>query len=238
MSRFFSLQTQTSGQVVLNVYDLNEANINLYPLGLGMYHSGVQVGGLEWSFAGGTGIYSDSPKNAAGAKFRESIVMGEYRGTSSDFDRVLDELRPHFRGDSYNILSKNCNSFSEALCSKLLRKSIPGFVNRMANLGSYVECCLPPQLTNAQGPGSTGQGQSENTISVSGGGGRVYNGGTRNAAPSTSFASTFSGKGSKLGGSNSSSGSSGMKPMAIQDSSSGDAKERARAARLALYNRT
>lgn len=238
MSRFSSLQTQTSGQVILNVYDLNEQNLNLYPFGLGMFHSGVQVGGLEWSFAGGAGIYSDSPKSAAGAKFRESIVMGEFRGTSSDFDRLMDELRPHFSGNSYNILSKNCNSFSNALCTKLLRKPIPGWVNRMATLGSYFECCLPPQITGAQGPGSTGgqgqDGDSDNAISVSGGGGRVYNAGKQSASASSYSNKSFSGKGSKLGGATS---SSGMQPMAIEVSSSDD-KEKARTARLAMYNRS
>ena len=79
MSRFSSLSTQTAGRVLLNVYDLNEANINLYPFGLGMYHSGVQIGGLEWSFAGGAGVMSDTPKSAGGATFRESIDMGEFR---------------------------------------------------------------------------------------------------------------------------------------------------------------
>ena len=32
-------------KVILNVYDLNEQNDFLYPLGLGMYHSGVEVHG-------------------------------------------------------------------------------------------------------------------------------------------------------------------------------------------------
>jgi hypothetical protein len=31
------------GQVILNVYDLNENNDSLYSFGLGMYHSGVEL---------------------------------------------------------------------------------------------------------------------------------------------------------------------------------------------------
>jgi hypothetical protein len=65
--------------VFLNVYDLqdNEALINF---GLGVFHSGVEIKGEEWTFGSGGGIFSSSPKNAGGAKFRESITMGEFNG--------------------------------------------------------------------------------------------------------------------------------------------------------------
>ena len=224
MSNFSTLQTQTSGHVYLNVYDLNQVNENLYYLGLGMYHSGVQVGGLEWSFAGGAGIFCDSPKSAAGAIFRESIDMGVFSGTSSDLDRILDDLRPHFRGEKYNILTKNCNSFADALCQKLVRKPIPGFVNRMATIGSYFECILPDNLKNAQGPGSTSSSSNDGTSNsvLSGSMGRRQQ---------QSYANSFSGSAHKLGGTSTSS----MQPMAI--SSSSEDKERARAARLAMLSR-
>jgi hypothetical protein len=45
-----------------SVYDLNEANDYLQPAGLGFYHSGVQVGSSEYTFAGGSGIFSHSPR--------------------------------------------------------------------------------------------------------------------------------------------------------------------------------
>jgi len=225
MSRFSSLQTQTMGKVYLNVYDLNQANENLYPLGLGMYHSGVQVGGLEWSFAGGAGVFSDTPKSAAGATFRESIDMGVFAGTSSDLDRILDSLRPHFPGDQYNILSKNCNSFADAFCQKLVNRPIPGFVNRLANLGSYFECLMPDQLKNAQGPGSTNNQSSTNAMHSSG---TQYGGSRQQAA----YTNSFAGSGNKLGGS-----ASGMQPMSVQASGEGSStSDKARAARLAVLS--
>ncbi len=229
MSRFSSLQTQTSGHVYLNVYDLHQVNESLYNIGLGMYHSGVQVGGLEWSYAGGAGVFSDSPKSAAGATFRESIDMGVFSGTSSDLDRILDELRPHFQGEKYNILSKNCNSFADALCQQLVRKPIPAFVNRLANLGSYFECILPNHLKNAQGPGSTNNTSKGDVSNVMFSGGSV---GGRGRQQQT-YPHSFSGSGQKLGG------TANMQPMAISSSSSGggdEAKEKARTARLAMLS--
>lgn len=147
--RVSSFQNIGLSKVILNVYDLNpESNEILYQFGLGMYHSGVQIGGNEWTFAAGGGVYSHEPKGAGGAKFRESIDMGNFSGTQRDLDRALDELRDSFKGPSYHILTKNCNSFAEALVLRLLNKSIPAYVNRMAFIGSFFSCLLPPSISN------------------------------------------------------------------------------------------
>ncbi len=45
------LTSSSSGnRVYLNVYDLNENNAVWYPWGLGLYHSGVQLGREEYTF--------------------------------------------------------------------------------------------------------------------------------------------------------------------------------------------
>jgi len=150
-------------------------------MGLGFYHSGVQIDSREWSYGGG-GVFSDEPLNAGGARFRESIDMGEFVGTSRDLDAVLDELRSKFKGADYNILLQNCNSFAEALCLRLLGRSIPPWVNRMAYLGSLVSCLLPQALTNQSSPvgGATASSSS--------------------SQPRIAAQPFLSGKGNKLGG--------------------------------------
>jgi hypothetical protein len=54
---------------------VNEA---LQPIGLGVYHTGVSIGGSEWTFAGGAGIFSHEPREPGGneARFREAVDMG------------------------------------------------------------------------------------------------------------------------------------------------------------------
>lgn len=42
--------SQSNGKVYLNVYDLHENNDMLHPIGLGLFHSGVQVGRTEYTF--------------------------------------------------------------------------------------------------------------------------------------------------------------------------------------------
>jgi len=52
--------------VVLNIYDLSPANDYLYPIGFGLHHSGVEILGVEYSFASGGGIFESRPKVAPG----------------------------------------------------------------------------------------------------------------------------------------------------------------------------
>ena len=64
---------------------------------------------------------------------------------------------------------------------RLLNKSIPGFVNRLAGLGSMVSCLMPPALTGSA------------PVNNDGG-----NGGQRSSTGSAAPA-PFSGSGNKLG---------------------------------------
>lgn len=50
MARIGGFGGANNSQVILNVYDLNDNNAILYPWGLGMYHSGVQIGREEYTF--------------------------------------------------------------------------------------------------------------------------------------------------------------------------------------------
>ncbi|RQM14848.1 hypothetical protein KXD40_005808 [Peronospora effusa] len=52
--------------VILNIYDLIEANNYIAPLGLGIFHSGVEIAGEEFSYASGAGVFSSSPKRVTG----------------------------------------------------------------------------------------------------------------------------------------------------------------------------
>jgi hypothetical protein len=42
--------TATVAKSRLNVYDLHDSNQYLYALGMGVFHSGVEINGTEWSF--------------------------------------------------------------------------------------------------------------------------------------------------------------------------------------------
>lgn len=129
--------------VLLNVYDL----IDQTPICCGFFHTGVEILGVEYSFAGGAGVYECAPKSAPDARFRESIRMGSIESTSVA-SSVLARLRPDFQGEAYSLIFKNCNDFSTAYVKALLGRDIPGWVNRLARLGRMwpVRHFLPPHL--------------------------------------------------------------------------------------------
>jgi hypothetical protein len=102
----------SSSRVYLNVYDLNDqSNEYLYPWGLGLYHSGVEISGVEYTFASESGIFEMTPKHAPPAKFRESIDLGP-SPTSSEISTAIEELKHDFKGTDYHLLNRNCNHFA------------------------------------------------------------------------------------------------------------------------------
>lgn len=192
--------------VVLNVYDLID-NEYLYPWGLGAYHSGVQVGNREYTYAGGSGVFAMEPKTAPGARFRESIELGHFTGSYTQLERALDDLKREFRPSDYDLLNRNCNTFADALVQKLLGRKIPGFVNRLALLGGCFSCCLPPEMAQSAaervpggatasggtGNGGTGNGGAKGTGAPSG-----FS--SMSMSTSSSSSSVFSsGRGQRLG---------------------------------------
>uniref|UniRef100_A0A7S0HUY8 PPPDE domain-containing protein n=1 Tax=Hanusia phi TaxID=3032 RepID=A0A7S0HUY8_9CRYP len=140
--------------VMCNVYDLRlqrerseergkTGNSGLSKLGLGLYHSGIEVYGREFSFGycegGRTGVF-EIPCRCAGAimpnvVFKESVLVGYCERSRFEVEHLLRRLSASFLGDSYDIVRRNCNHFSNELSKILVGKSIPSYVNRPANVG-------------------------------------------------------------------------------------------------------
>ena len=181
--------------VYLNIYDLHQANEYLHPFGIGAYHSGVEVGGKEWTFAGGpgAGIFYHTPRDAPGdqAKYRESIELGEITNYVERVARAKAELDPEFGEEDYNILTRNCNHFANALVNKLTGQNIPGYVNRLAFMGSFFSCLMPRDMQN-QAPVNSQEDPSSSSLLHA-----------RGQSSTLSNFEPFQGQGYKLGGSDS-----------------------------------
>lgn len=140
--------------VYLNVYDLTPINGYAYWLGLGVYHSGVQVHDVEYGFGAHendtTGIFEVQPKNCPGFTFRKSIFIGTTDLGTKDIRVFMEKLAQEYSGNSYHLISKNCNHFCHDVCYKLTGKSIPRWVNRLARLGLFCNCVLPPGLNETK----------------------------------------------------------------------------------------
>ena len=76
--------------------------------------------------------------------------MGETRLTPAQVEDLVYRMADRYMGTKYDILTKNCNSFANELCLRLVDKGLPPWVNRLAWMGSKVRCCLPQSLVGAK----------------------------------------------------------------------------------------
>ncbi|KAI3918653.1 hypothetical protein MKX01_041973 [Papaver californicum] len=137
-------------QLYLNVYDLTPMNNYLYWFGLGIFHSGIEVHGMEYGFGAheysSSGVFEVEPKSCPGFVFRRSVLLGSTDMSRSDFQSFIEHLSSKYHGDTYHLITKNCNHFTDDLCQRLTGKPIPGWVNRLARLGSFCNCLLPENI--------------------------------------------------------------------------------------------
>eukprot|EP00252_Welwitschia_mirabilis_P026503 TRINITY_DN8717_c0_g1_i2.p1 TRINITY_DN8717_c0_g1~~TRINITY_DN8717_c0_g1_i2.p1 ORF type:complete len:289 (-),score=26.33 TRINITY_DN8717_c0_g1_i2:295-1161(-) len=136
--------------VFLNVYDLTPMNGYVYWAGLGIFHSGVEVYGVEYAFGAHdyptSGVFEVEPRQCPGFTFRKSIYIGNTHLSPSQLRAFIERIAGDYNGDTYHLIAKNCNHFCRDVCFKLTGKSIPGWVNRLARIGSVCNCLLPKSL--------------------------------------------------------------------------------------------
>ncbi|PKI75716.1 hypothetical protein CRG98_003859 [Punica granatum] len=148
-------KTSTSGsdsetQVALNVYDLTPINNYTYWFGFGIFHSGIEVHGKEYGFGAHdfpvSGVFEVEPRSCPGFIYRCSVPLGRIDMPPSDFRTFIENMASEYHGDTYHLISKNCNHFTNDVSQRLTGRRIPGWVNRLAHLGALCSCLLPESL--------------------------------------------------------------------------------------------
>ncbi|KAL6504676.1 hypothetical protein OROHE_023434 [Orobanche hederae] len=136
--------------VYLNVYDLTHMNAYVYWAGLGIFHSGVEVHGVEYAFGAHdfptSGVFEVEPRQCPGFQFRKSIFVGTTSLNAGQVREFMERQAARYNGDTYHLIVKNCNHFCKDICYKLTGKRIPKWVNRLAKLGSVFSFVLPEAL--------------------------------------------------------------------------------------------
>ncbi|GAB4853925.1 hypothetical protein Ancab_018134 [Ancistrocladus abbreviatus] len=142
--------------VYLNVYDLTPINGYVYWAGLGIFHTGVEVHGVEYAFGAHdfptSGVFEVEPRQCPGFKFRKSIYMGTTCLDPLEVREFMEHHSTNYKGDSYHLIVKNCNHFCDDICYRLTGKRIPKWVNRLARIGSVCNCILPETLKASKVP--------------------------------------------------------------------------------------
>jgi len=139
--------------VLLNVYDIGDANIfqrinavstvgDNVLIG-GIYHAGVQIYGLEWSFGftedEDTGVFCVPPRMATQHTYRATCPLGVSEFTQTEVTGLIEVMKDQWRGPEYHLLHRNCLDFANAFCSELGVGRIPGWVDRFGRTASSID---------------------------------------------------------------------------------------------------
>jgi len=127
--------------IYLNVYDSGK-DARQMP-GFGVYHSGLEVMGTEYTFAGGdfdgSGVQEQTPKSSPPGSqwvYKETVDLGKTDLTESEVRSVLSAIRADFPAKRYDVMGSNCNHFTETLSLRLhVGSKYPSWVNRAAKWG-------------------------------------------------------------------------------------------------------
>lgn len=147
-------------EVFLNVYDLSPANDwALHSIGLGIYHSGIELYGNEYSYGGEqqqqhadtSGLFTCTPGQAHGTiKLRARIRLGQTNKNIKQVEQIIAQMRDSYLAKDYNLLNRNCNVFCDSFAKALLDGTgIPPWVNRAASFGRCCPCCFPRSNRNS-----------------------------------------------------------------------------------------
>ncbi|KAK9457471.1 PPPDE putative peptidase domain-containing protein [Dipodascopsis uninucleata] len=139
--------------VLINVYDLlQESSFApvIWTLGIGVYHSAVEIDGKEYAYGGHdepgiSGVYYSKPKTPLPGNIvcKTSIFHGNTSYSPAEVRAIVNELSLVYLGTNYNLLYKNCNHFTDSLLIRLTNKPAPAWLNRATIIGSVIPCIIP-----------------------------------------------------------------------------------------------
>jgi hypothetical protein len=114
----------------------------------GVFHTGVEVNGKEWSFGFSfqqnvPGVQSGVPKAHPDHTYRQTYQMPWTTQLSpEEITAVIADLREEYPGNDYDILRRNCCHFADDFVQRLGAGRVPGWVCRLARLGAQVDRAL------------------------------------------------------------------------------------------------
>lgn len=87
-----------------------------------------------------SGVFEVEPRSCPGFIFRRSVLLGSTDMSYSQFRSFIERLSTKYHGDTYHLIAKNCNHFTDEVCQELTGKPIPAWVNRLARVGEDSLC--------------------------------------------------------------------------------------------------
>lgn len=111
------------------------------------------VHGVEYAFGAhefpSTGIFEGEPKKCQGFLFRKAILVGWTEFMSEEVRKLMEELAVEYKGNAYNLITKNCNHFCNDASIRLTGNPIPTWVNRLARIGNLYSTLPSPSIVGS-----------------------------------------------------------------------------------------
>jgi len=144
--------------VLVHIYDVSQEDSiqrlnkwiapRLSPLKFGgVFHAGVEVNGLEWSFGMPAvdtqpGIACVVPQTHPQHHFRQTVRVRRTKLSGEEIADLISQLIEEYPGYDYDILHRNCCHFADDFCQRLGSGRIPGWVYRLARLGATIDSTM------------------------------------------------------------------------------------------------
>lgn len=146
---FKKMEIKKGIPIYLNVYSISPINYFFQILGLGIFHSGVEVLEREYSFGSTdrdySGVIAIRP-GSLGFALKEKIYLGNTLLTPDEIRYLAYLISYIWRGLSYDPFSKNCNFFTKFFSECLLKSSVdfPNYINRFTKFKTLFHCFYKP----------------------------------------------------------------------------------------------
>ncbi|CAD7948595.1 unnamed protein product [Amoebophrya sp. A25] len=105
----------------------------------GLFHAGIEVYNREFSFGytpRGSGVETHTPRNHHTHAYRESVLLGFSYLSLEELSHLVSVKQRQWPGASYDLLERNCCTFSDEFAQLLGVGSIPQWIHRFARWGS------------------------------------------------------------------------------------------------------
>lgn len=131
-------------------------------IGMGAYHTSLEVMDDRYTFAANAGIIKTRGSREGvppGANYKEAIPLGACSVRNrGELQEIVQKLQKYFTPTGYHLVHRNCNHFSETFATALILKdtlvdvaanskkkksqpilkTYPDWINRLANTGKSV----------------------------------------------------------------------------------------------------
>ncbi|KAF2223087.1 PPPDE putative peptidase domain-containing protein, partial [Elsinoe ampelina] len=146
--------TPSPTEVIIHVYDLlppSRLSSLLWLLSCPLVHTSLHLppSPHELAFGGHphphlTGVYT-SPvlQPPPGATHRTTLHLGQTHLQPWELASLIEEAAAAFKGTEYNLLTRNCNHFTDHVARRLTGRGLPGWCNRAAAVGLALPCLVP-----------------------------------------------------------------------------------------------